>query len=121
MRRFSLFSTGLLALSLASAAHAQSFTYQGSLKDAGAPANGAYDMQFALFDAVSDGSPIGSLITYNGMHVAGGLFASELDFGAGAFNGADRWLQISVNGTPLGPRTKITPAPLAMFAMKPWE
>src|SRR5262245_31478569 len=116
MKRFSGFSTGLLALGLVGAAGAQTFTYQGSLKDSGAPANGLYNMQFALFDAASDGNPIGNLITQNGVNVAGGLFASELDFGAGAFNGADRWLQISLNGTPLSPRTKVTPAPLAMFA-----
>lgn len=123
MRRFCRLSAGLLALGLpgfAASAYAQSFTYQGSLKDAGAAANGAFNMQFALFDAASGGNQIGSTVTQNGVSVADGLFESELNFGAAAFNGADRWLQITVNGTLLNPRTKVTAAPTAIFAMKPW-
>ena len=41
------------------------FTYQGSLKSAGSPANGSYDFQFSLYDAPSAGrssSPLPSLL-----------------------------------------------------------
>ena len=47
-----LFSIVLVALCVASSAQAQSsaFTYQGKLTDGGNPANGDYDLQFALFE-----------------------------------------------------------------------
>src|SRR5437764_6560386 len=38
-----------------SASVAEAFTYQGRLLDNSVPANGQYDLQFALFDAVSGG------------------------------------------------------------------
>src|SRR5689334_19416785 len=41
-----LASTGLLAATIP-----QKFTYQGTLKDAGAPANGLYQMRFRFCDA----------------------------------------------------------------------
>jgi hypothetical protein len=96
--------------------NAQPFTYQGSLKDGGVPANGTYDMQFKLFDAVSSGNQIGSTITRNGVNVQNSFFTAELDFGTTAFTGANRWLEIIVNGTPLSPRVKINPAPYAIFS-----
>src|SRR5262245_43692086 len=121
MLRFMIPAVSLMALILSSAASGQTFTYQGSLKNAGAPATGAYDLRFALFDAASSGSQVGDAITQNDVSVAEGLFTSELNFGPGAFNGAARWLEISVNGVPLSPRSKVTPAPMAVFATKPWE
>jgi trimeric autotransporter adhesin len=55
--------------------------------------------------------------------VNGGLFVLTLDFGQGAFSGANRWLQIDVrtNGSietfaPLDPRQPVTPTPYATFA-----
>ena len=77
---------GLLALLVASTANAQSFTYQGSLKDGGSPANGLFNLDFALFDAASAGTQIGSTIMQNNVNVAQGLFTTELDFGAAAFS-----------------------------------
>ncbi|PYS59102.1 MAG: hypothetical protein DMF74_22120, partial [Acidobacteria bacterium] len=74
------------------------FTYQGRLSDGGAPANGAYDLQFKLFDTASTGAgtQIGSTITNSALTVTGGVFTTQLDFGASAFPGADRFLEISV-------------------------
>ena len=52
--------------------------------------------------------------------VFSGLFTVALNFGAGAFPGAERWLEIQVR-TDLGafstltPRQAVTPAPYAMF------
>ena len=39
------------------------FVYQGQLQNASAPANGSYDFEFLLFDAVSGGSQIGPTLT----------------------------------------------------------
>ena len=61
--------SSLLALMLgfvfAAAVLAQTsvFTYQGKLNDGGIPANGSYDMQFKLFDAVSGGNQVGATQT----------------------------------------------------------
>ena len=53
-----LISLGWLLSLLAIVANAQStaFTHQGRLTDNGAAASGAYDLQFALFDALSGGA-----------------------------------------------------------------
>jgi hypothetical protein len=52
--------------------------------------------------------------------VSNGLFTVDLDFGAGAFNGAARWLGIGVsNGTAvqvLSPRAQVLPTPYATYA-----
>ena len=40
-------------------AQTTAFTYQGRLTTGGNPANGSYDFQFKLFDALSDGAQIG--------------------------------------------------------------
>jgi hypothetical protein len=102
--------------------HAQgttAFTYQGQLRDAGTNANGAYTMIFKLYDAVTSGNQIGSAIT-NSPTLGNGLFTVNLDFGAGAFNGSARWLDITItNGgvtQTLSPRVQVLPAPYAQFA-----
>ena len=95
-------------------AQGPAFTYQGTLNDAGAPANGSYDLRFAIYAAASAGSPQASLLTNAATAVSNGRFTVTLDFGAGVFSGADRWLEIAVrtNGgadfTPLAPRQPIT-------------
>ncbi|MGE0481323.1 MAG: hypothetical protein AB7Q17_12710 [Phycisphaerae bacterium] len=101
------------------AAAQTAFTYQGELSDGGAPANGAYDMGFSLWSAPTGGTQIG---TTDGQGVAAidGLFTAVVnqndEFGATAFNGAARWLQIAVNGVVLGPRQPLTAAPYAAYA-----
>src|SRR5690242_7149485 len=72
------------------------FTYQGRLIDAGAPANGGYDLQFGLFEAASGGNAIGNTLTQTNVNVAAGVFTVLIDFGPSAFNGNARWLQIGV-------------------------
>ena len=55
--------------------------------------------------------------------VSNGLFNVQLDFGANAFTGAPRWLEISVNlfgsdmvPITLAPRQRVTAAPHALYA-----
>jgi hypothetical protein len=97
------------------------FTYQGRLVDDGNPANGAYDLEFLLFDASAAGTQIGSTLTLEDVSVSDGLFTIELDFGTGAFGGGERWLEIGVRPgssvgafTTLSPRQELTPTPYAM-------
>ncbi len=99
------------------------FTYQGKLAQGGVPANGTYELRFALFDAAADGNPVGSALT-NTLPVNDGLFTTALDFGAGVFTGEGRWLEIGVrtNGaaagfTSLTPRQPLTPSPHAVYAL----
>jgi flagella basal body P-ring formation protein FlgA len=106
-------------LSTALAQGTTAFTYQGQLRDGGTNANGAYTMIFKLYDAVTSGNQIGSAIT-NSPTLGNGLFTVNLNFGAGAFNGSARWLDITIsNGgvtQTLSPRVQVLPAPYAQFA-----
>src|SRR5262245_8750688 len=98
------------------------FTYQGSLKDGATAANGNYDFEFALFDAVSGGSQLGSTLTRNSVAVANGIFAVSLDFG-GQFQGEGRFLEIHVRPTgggaftPLTPRQQVNSAPYSIKSL----
>src|SRR5712691_3127220 len=60
-KSFAVVAIVLSILLGANAALAQttSFTYQGRLTDGGTPANGNYDLQFALFDSLSGGAQVG--------------------------------------------------------------
>ena len=70
----------LLSVGVAQAQTTQ-FTYQGRLNDGGNAANGAYDMQFKLFDALSAGAQVGSTVSLTSVNVSGGIFTVTLDFG----------------------------------------
>src|SRR5438132_3291147 len=103
-------------------AQGTAFTYQGRLTDNGSPANGSYDLQFTLFGVSSGGSAIAGPLTASHTGISNGLFTVTLDFGAGLFTGADRWLEISTrtNGggafSNLSPRQPITSSPYAIYA-----
>lgn len=85
-------------------------TYQGSLSDGNAPANGAYDFRFRLFNAATNGDQIGPIVSINDLSVANGLFTTNLNFGANAFNGQARWLEIYVRaGNSTGSYTRLSP------------
>jgi hypothetical protein len=93
----------------ASFGQASSFTFQGRLTDGGFPANGNYDLQFALFDAASGGNQIGQTKTLSGIPVSAGIFTVTLDFGANPFSGANRSLEISARPSGAGAFTLLTP------------
>ncbi len=108
------------------------FTYQGRLKSGGSPANDSYDLQFTLYDVETVGSIVAGPVCADNVNVADGLFTVPLDFGAAAFNGDARWLDIGVRAdatagncgagayTPLVPRQKLTGVPYALFSTAPW-
>jgi hypothetical protein len=121
---------GLLALVLSYAftrwdcalAQGTAFTYQGQLLTANGPAQGLYDLTFALYNAGTGGTQVGSAVQTNGVLVTNGLFTVMVDFGSGLFNGTTYWLQIGVrtNGAAsfaaLAGRQQLTPTPYAIYA-----
>ena len=106
--------TFALSASIAFAGGDTVLTYQGRLLDAGEPANGTFNLDFTLFDALSGGAQVGSTIVMNGTQVTDGLLTVELDFGASAFDNTGRWLEIAVNGSTLIPRQPITRSPYSI-------
>jgi len=102
------------------------FTYQGYLKSGGLEVSDACDLQFALWDAETDGSQVGLLEDKADVHISSGLFTVQLDFGEDAFRGEGRWLEIAVRcpGDPgyttLTPRQALTPAPYALALPGLW-
>lgn len=109
---------GLFFLMVASIGYGQGsqITYQGQLRDGGTPVKDTVDLRFQLYDAPNDGNAIGSPVQRPGVQVTDGLFQVDLDFGAGAFDGGDRFLEIEVNGAPLTPRQRVTATPYALLA-----
>jgi len=99
------------------------FTYQGELRSTGQPANGAFDFQFRLFNAATDGAQVGPTIIASSVGVSAGLFTVPLDFGPGQFAGDAQWLEIGVRASGSGtfetltPRTAVTAAPYALGAI----
>lgn len=97
-------------------------TYQGFLNLNGSPADGTFSFKFALFDAKSGGSQLGTTETKN-VPVSNGVFTTILNaggqFGTDAFNGEARFLEISVSNdggssyTTLTPRQALTGTPYA--------
>lgn len=100
------------------------FTYQGRLVDGNALANGNYELRFRLFDQLTAGNQVNGDVSQATVAVTNGLFTVQLDFGAGAFNGAGRWLELAAR--PAGsvevlsvfdPRQPVTAVPYALYAL----
>src|SRR5204862_7195730 len=105
------------------AATGSAFTYQGRLTSGGNVTNGNYDLNFSLWDGSSGGAQVGSTVSMANQSVTNGLFTVSLDFGASAFQGSARWLQMAVRQsgggayTTLTPRQPLTAAPYATSLM----
>jgi hypothetical protein len=116
-------------VAFAPAAAAQSpFTYQGELFDAGQPVTTPTDFRFRLFNNPNAGTQIGPDNNKAVTPGPDGRFVTILDFGP-VFGAFGRHLEIAVrpawNGqgieppyTILTPRTLITPAPVALYALE---
>ncbi len=107
------------------AAVGTAFTYQGRLNDGGIPASSDYDFQFALYDALTGGTQLGSTVNQT-MAVDDGYFTTILDFGQ-AFQGDARYLEVRVRTagtgdpyTTLTPRQALTPVPYALALPGQW-
>ncbi len=99
------------------------FTYQGVLSSGGAAVNGPTDLTFTLYDAASGGSLVGATNVISDLVISNGVFTATLDFGAGAFNGTARWLEVAVRPgestgtyTKLTPRQALTATPFALYS-----
>lgn len=108
--------------SISISAQGTEFSYQGSLKDGANPANGNYDFEFLLFDALTAGTQQGATLTRSAVAVANGIFSVKLDFGS-QFPGANRFLEIRVRlaGQPgittLTPRQLVNSAPYSVKSL----
>lgn len=118
---FALF-IGSTAITMNLHAQGTAFYYQGHLSDGGSAANGNFDLQFSLYDAPTNGNLISGPLTNLAVTVTGGLFTTNIDFGA-VFTGMNYWLAIGVrtNGdtnafTVLQPLQPLLPVPYAIFA-----
>lgn len=124
---------GLLAAVLPAAALAQplgsSFSYQGQLSDSGTPALGLYDLQVCLFATPTQPLPLACAPDFEDVPVEDGLFTLALDFGAGVFDGQQRYLELRVRPgassggyTILSPRQLLRATPEALRAASaPWS
>jgi len=119
----SLIALVAVAPSLGETPLSTAFTYQGQLKQGGVPLNGNVNLEFRLFDALTDGTLVGPLVAKNGVPVTNGLFTVDLDFGVEPFTGQALFLEIAVRlntagaFTTLSPRQALTPTPYAIRAL----
>ncbi len=100
--------------------------YKGRLADGGNPAAATFEMEFKLFDTpdVDTGTQQGETISDPAVAVANGEFSVTLDFGAAAFDGSPRYLEVGVkragSADPyvvLAPRQSIAPVPYAIQSL----
>jgi hypothetical protein len=83
----------------ASLAHADSFTYHGTMQDSGQPANGTFDLQLTLFSAQSGGSRLAGPVTLYGVQVHDGAFNTTVDFGQSLAASTQGWVDVQVKPT----------------------
>lgn len=113
----------ILFVAVAAFSQTTAFTYQGSLQSGGSPANGNFDFEFKLFDALTNGTQQGGTQQRLNVAVSNGVFAVSLDFGTVSLPGADRFLDIVVRTagggafTPLSPRQPVTSAPYSVKSL----
>jgi hypothetical protein len=112
--------SALVALSTLAGVHAQGvtqpFTYQGFLREGGAPLNNpSQSMRFRIYNALAGGTMLwdSGALTVN---VSNGLFTVQLNPPASIWTGADRFLEIQVGTTTLTPRVRIGATPYANTA-----
>jgi hypothetical protein len=130
-RRLLLMNVAILVIALGmagvgwAAPMGTAFTYQGRLADANSPAEGLYDFEFEVYDALDGGSQQGSTVDVNDVYVIDGYFTAKLDFGVEVFHGDDVWLHVGVRPgeledpntySALSPRQELTPTPYAMHS-----
>ncbi len=128
----SILFLGVLASQAQAAAVGSSFSYQGELQNSGIQVDGAVDFRFTMHDASAGGTVIGTSLSMTNVTVSRGVFSVQLDFGANAFDGQERWLEIEVRDPHdptdtlpfelLTPRQPVQPAPYALHALNsPWQ
>ncbi|MFN0012214.1 MAG: hypothetical protein ACKVS8_11295 [Phycisphaerales bacterium] len=128
--RLSLLIVASLACALALPAAAepapQTFTYRALVNDGTAPANGAYDVQARLFNALAGGTQVGSMFQALGVNIANGQLLTPMSFGSPTlYNGQRLWVELSLRAagsptyTTLSPRQEMTAVPYALGLVAP--
>jgi hypothetical protein len=109
------------ARDVASTTISSTFTYQGQLKTGSTPVSSTCAMTFTLYDAANGNGIIGTPMNNVSVSVNNGYFTQGLNFGANAFTGESRWLDIQLNCgsgfNQLSPRQALTAAPYAIHAL----
>lgn len=113
---------GITVLSNYAIAQSTAFNFQGRMNEGSAPANGRYDLQFKLFDAITGGTQLGPSVVRSNTTLIDGVFGVQLDFGSSPYIDANQYfLEIGVrpNGSSnphviLGARQQVLSVPIAV-------
>lgn len=126
LRRWGVISAALFILVFVQfiVAQTSAFNFQGRLNDGTSPANGRYDLQFRLYDAITGGQRVGPIVNRPDTLLINGVFSTTLDFGVIPFRTIeDRFLEIRVRPAGstneyvvLGARQQILASPFAVLA-----
>jgi len=115
--------TSVLISSAIAAPLGSSITYQGQMVDAGTPASGPHDFEFALYTLADGGTAVDSVIV-DDLVVDAGLINATLDFTQVPFDGQALWIEVRVRPgastgsyTTLAPRQAMNAAPYALYAL----
>ena len=112
------FLSAALALSIqpALAQVPELINYQARLTNsAGAPLTGNHTLVFRIFDAESLGNQLTETSPQT-VVASNGLVSAKIPAAASLFSGANRWLEVLVNGEALSPRTQLLSVPYALKA-----
>ncbi|GAB4182142.1 MAG: hypothetical protein Tsb002_02990 [Wenzhouxiangellaceae bacterium] len=96
MKAFMLLLAFLCAISVQAQPVDNTISYQGRLDIGGAPANGQFDFEVVVFDALTGGNQVSPILMLDGVDVMEGLVNLSLDFGEGVFNGEQHFLELRV-------------------------
>jgi hypothetical protein len=111
-------------------AHAQTpltsaFTYQGEVAWNGGTPTSTVDLQFKLYSDAAAGSQIGVTVEKLATALTNSRFTTDLDFGPGAFDGSERYLEIAVRSpagsgsyVTLNPRQRLAAGPNSVYSTK---
>src|SRR5881394_3612531 len=123
MKKVILIFSVVLLIPISALAQSTAFTFQGRLNDGTTAASGNVQLQIRLYDSLSGGTQIGSTVNIPSVALINGVFSTELDFGATAFDGSPRFLEIGVRPagtsnpyTILSPRQHLSSVPYATQA-----
>ncbi|HEX8876956.1 MAG TPA: hypothetical protein VF777_09425 [Phycisphaerales bacterium] len=118
---------GFAVTARASVLPRHAFTYQGALSDAGAAANGTYDLRFTFYPEAFGGSPAGASVCADNVQVNAGVFTVVVPLFSPA--SGEAWLNVEFRkDTGLGcsdnsgwtavqPRQRLQPTPQAVYAL----
>jgi len=115
IRRISLAVLAAAVLRCSIPAEAETFTYHGTLREAGKAADAHYDLRLSVYTAASGGIAIAGPVTLYDVAVRDGAFSSEVDFGQSFAPRPGSYLEVAVKSATdsdfsvLGKRTPLAP------------